>query len=113
MASRPSGLEDAPMEKEAQVGLLTLCPEDIDTDCHGTFDVSARGRSRDNWQPMRVEPAWFVPREKSLTRLSRRLLSEASPLSGADNKTKTFRLAAILDGKPGPCTWCRYSLATS
>lgn len=80
-------------------GELRIGPEDVDVEDRGTFDLSSRGRALDNWEPVRVEPAWFVPREKSLARLSRRLLSESSPTSGKDNKSLTFRLAAILDWK--------------
>jgi hypothetical protein len=52
-----------------------------------------------------VEPAWFVPKERSYDALAQRLLSDSSPPQSVAGRwarnSETYRLTAILDNKTG------------
>lgn len=74
---------------------------DVDVEARGTTEQSGRGTG----EAHTVEPAWFVPREKSAEKLGPRLLSDSSPPTLVDgkspNNSMTYRLAAVYDRQTG------------
>lgn len=95
---------EAKTAKEAKVYHTDyrIRPQDVDVERAGTVDKSSRGSK--TGQKV-VEPAYFVPKEKTEAKLAERLLAQSSPPSLVNGRspanTLTYRLAAVLDNETG------------